>query len=347
MVESRYMAPVDTSIYESLIASGEGQVVEFKDERIRSSDLAETLVAFANADGGTVLIGVSDDGRVTGVQDQQAATDLAYIAASRDCADPPLVLSKVDKIPLPDGKVVIAVRVPRARTTVHSANGRFLMRQGSRNIAVNSRVLKELVASRHGLGPIPFSAKNRGHSSPHARMYEVLRHVFVLTLLDSSGKRAIFERREKIRFLQDNVIALYDHAWGDGQMFIGYRVTPGKAVDRFKMGARYQTLISLRETKQRGDTFNYRMRQRIIDGFTAQEEWLEVEVDHPTRLVRVTILFPKDRPCQLVRIIEASTNREVGSSRPRVSRQTNGRTCLVWSISRPRLGERYVVNWLW
>lgn len=49
----------------SLLLSGESQTIEFKSSFDRET--IETLVAFANAQGGTVLIGVSDDGSVNGV----------------------------------------------------------------------------------------------------------------------------------------------------------------------------------------------------------------------------------------------------------------------------------------
>ena len=49
----------------SLIESGESQTVEFKTSFERET--IETLVAFANAQGGTVLVGVADDGVVKGV----------------------------------------------------------------------------------------------------------------------------------------------------------------------------------------------------------------------------------------------------------------------------------------
>lgn len=48
-----------------LIESGESQTVEFKTSFYRET--IETLVAFANAQGGTVLVGVADDGLVKGV----------------------------------------------------------------------------------------------------------------------------------------------------------------------------------------------------------------------------------------------------------------------------------------
>ena len=49
----------------SLMHDGESQTVEFKSSFDRET--IETLVAFANAQGGTVLIGVADDGSVKGV----------------------------------------------------------------------------------------------------------------------------------------------------------------------------------------------------------------------------------------------------------------------------------------
>lgn len=45
-----------------LIAEGEGLAVEFK-ERF-SSRVLEDIVAFANARGGQILLGVADDGKI-------------------------------------------------------------------------------------------------------------------------------------------------------------------------------------------------------------------------------------------------------------------------------------------
>ena len=50
-----------------LIAQGEGRRIDFKEETIRPRKLAETLVALANAEGGTILVGVDDNGQVVGV----------------------------------------------------------------------------------------------------------------------------------------------------------------------------------------------------------------------------------------------------------------------------------------
>lgn len=50
---------------DNLISTGESLTVEFKTSFDRET--VETLVAFANAQGGTVLVGVADDGSIRGV----------------------------------------------------------------------------------------------------------------------------------------------------------------------------------------------------------------------------------------------------------------------------------------
>lgn len=56
---------MDTQTLLSLIASGEGLTAEFKNNFGREA--IEALVAFANTSGGTVCIGVSDQGKISGV----------------------------------------------------------------------------------------------------------------------------------------------------------------------------------------------------------------------------------------------------------------------------------------
>lgn len=50
-----------------IINKGENAYVEFKEEKIKSNDLAGEIVSFANMEGGTIIIGVSDDGIIKGV----------------------------------------------------------------------------------------------------------------------------------------------------------------------------------------------------------------------------------------------------------------------------------------
>ena len=49
-----------------LIRNGEDSILEFKRDGVQNRDLAKVLVAFLNLEGGTVLIGVEDDGSISG-----------------------------------------------------------------------------------------------------------------------------------------------------------------------------------------------------------------------------------------------------------------------------------------
>ena len=54
-------------IIEEIQKSTEFQVFDRKSARIDAKALAITIIAFANADGGRIAIGVEDDGTLTGV----------------------------------------------------------------------------------------------------------------------------------------------------------------------------------------------------------------------------------------------------------------------------------------
>ena len=51
-----------------LIANGENSGVEFKRDDLRPEKMAKEVVALANFQGGRILLGVDDDGTVTGIQ---------------------------------------------------------------------------------------------------------------------------------------------------------------------------------------------------------------------------------------------------------------------------------------
>jgi ATP-dependent DNA helicase RecG len=51
-----------------LIANGESSGVEFKRDDVRPEQLAKEIVALANFQGGVILLGVEDDGTITGIQ---------------------------------------------------------------------------------------------------------------------------------------------------------------------------------------------------------------------------------------------------------------------------------------
>jgi len=178
-------------------------------------------------------------------------------------------------------------------------------------------------------------------------IYEVLEHHTTLELQDPQGEVAVVERRQRVRFLQDNVEAISDHAWGDGELFAEYTCSPGAPVDCYRDGSRYTTLISLRQTMSRGDLFSFCIRRKILKGFLQPNECWETDIYQRTRNLSVTILFPKERRCQRATITQRNANKTVALDAERWRLMKDGRQKVTWEVSRPKLHERYALKWEW
>ena len=136
-------------------------------------------------------------------------------------------------------------------------------------------------------------------------IFEVLEYESTLEIHDTKGNRASFRKRQKVRYLQDNIIAYQDQAWGDGRILLRYRCSPGKAVDRYRLGHKTHILISLREVKNKGDFDEFNIQWGIRNGFTQPSEQWETEISHPTRNLKIRLIFPRDRHPNRVALIES------------------------------------------
>ncbi|MCL0061059.1 putative DNA binding domain-containing protein [Dehalococcoidia bacterium] len=59
-----------------LIKEGESETVEFKPSLSQTDKIIESISAFSNAKGGAVIIGVSDSGKVLGVDIGKKTIDI-------------------------------------------------------------------------------------------------------------------------------------------------------------------------------------------------------------------------------------------------------------------------------
>lgn len=140
------MAPEEDNL-QNLIAQGEGPNLAFIRERFKVSDMAETLVALANAHGGTVVVGISGRTRtrIEGVDDGDATRE-AVLEAALICT-PPLLL------PLPrtvqhGGVTLMLVSVPPGMPHVYSLHGKYLQREGMTNQPMLPDSLRRLLNER-------------------------------------------------------------------------------------------------------------------------------------------------------------------------------------------------------
>ena len=133
------------------IAPGESHFREFKSARHGPPtkkatrpmkelyrDIAEALVAFANADGGELIVGIEDDGTVSGLadftEDELHALETAY--RSYVHPDTPLSSVRVARTEL-DGRSVLYFSVPKGVEAVHqTSDSRCVVRRDLETVPV-------------------------------------------------------------------------------------------------------------------------------------------------------------------------------------------------------------------
>jgi hypothetical protein len=181
----------------------------------------------------------------------------------------------------------------------------------------------------------------------HEGMYEVIELDARLELRDAGGRHTVLHKHEKVRFLQDNIIAYQDKAWGDGDIFADYKCSPGVAVDRYQDGHRYRILISLRETKNRGDIQVFHTERTIRNGFTGQHENFQMDIDHTTRKLSMSVVFPANRLPSEVALLQQNTTRSVPLGPEYRHILPDGRQQVSWSTDKPKIFEAYILSWKW
>lgn len=147
-----------------LIAGGENSGIEFKRDDIAPRDLAKELVAFVNLEGGRVLLGVEDDGTVSGITRTPAEVEEWVMNACRTLVRPGLIpfLQIVPEVE--PGRAVAVVQVERG-WTVHQRwfNNRpfYYIRVGSESREMDAPELERLFQQRGSfrveIRPVPGS----------------------------------------------------------------------------------------------------------------------------------------------------------------------------------------------
>ncbi|MGW7214316.1 ATP-binding protein [Streptomyces collinus] len=138
------------------IARGESHFYEFKsawegspgskvprDPKAVRRDIAEALTAFANADGGELLVGVEDDGDITGVPHaEKHVASFLQAPVTNIMQSTPLSTTHQAKC-LIDGKLVLLFAVDKGTHFVHqTADGKCLQRRDRESIPVSGKQIE-------------------------------------------------------------------------------------------------------------------------------------------------------------------------------------------------------------
>lgn len=165
----------DAASIRALIAEGESHFVEFKSawiyddegrrprpQREVAKDIAETIVAFANADGGDLVIGVEDSGGITGVAfDEHGLRYLGQVPSQQVIGDDGLGVGAIVREVEIDGQLVLWFRVGQhAGPPLVTSDGRCLMRRDKESppvppVEVERRRARILGDGGYEIEPVP------------------------------------------------------------------------------------------------------------------------------------------------------------------------------------------------
>ena len=128
-----------------LVAHGEGLHLEFKRKATFPEKIVREMIAFSNTEGGTVLIGVDDDGKIPGLRHPE---DEAYVIHQALASCRPLLQVREEVISLGNGRCVIRYDIPESIRKPH-----VLLRDGLKEAFVRvadesiraSREVREIV----------------------------------------------------------------------------------------------------------------------------------------------------------------------------------------------------------
>ena len=147
-----------------LISNGESSGVEFKRDTVEARDFAAEVAAFANFAGGVVLLGVEDDGTVSGTT--RTGLEEWVVNACRDILDPPLIPYFTWVREVEPGRDVAVVRVlagpDKPYAHMHQGRRRYYIRAGSTKREASREELERMfqAAGRfvYGIKPVPGAA---------------------------------------------------------------------------------------------------------------------------------------------------------------------------------------------
>ena len=198
---------MDTKELKKLISSGEGIQVDFKSDLplLAMEDLSKDFAAFANSEGGHIIVGVSDTGEILGVDTDDKISQIHQEALH--CRPP--VTVKVTEEVIEKVKLII-IEIPKGNWIHSDKRRRFPQRFGERTDFMETSMI---LNSARALGLI--TGEGRTVYETFTRTKHTQAHLDLVQLLDSGNPTII---REALRDLEsaspsvkiENINGLFD-----------------------------------------------------------------------------------------------------------------------------------------
>ncbi|MEZ0608631.1 helix-turn-helix domain-containing protein [Fibrella sp. WM1] len=145
---------LDYKALKDLVRQGEGHSLEFKLKTNHPDKIVREVVAFANTDGGILLIGVGDDRTIPGLKYADEDEYLLVRAIEKLCF--PAIPYTLERVPLHDEREVLVLRIPRSPHRPHYVlpdpadpeNRKVYVRVADKSVQASKEVREILKAER-------------------------------------------------------------------------------------------------------------------------------------------------------------------------------------------------------
>ena len=197
------MATNDISLLSTL---GENQYFDRKSARKDDKEIAKHISAFANASGGKLVIGIEDNGEVTGFN-RSGARDIENFerAALTTCSPSPIV--RKERIPVinssgkEDVVLVIDIEASTSRVVSRSSDGEVFLRQNDRSVRLDR---EQVLALEYDKGQRAFEDELIEDSSLEDVDHEVLDRYKAILGTEVSDEQVLKSRR----FMRDGKLTV-------------------------------------------------------------------------------------------------------------------------------------------
>ena len=197
-----------------LVSHGEGASLEFKHKATFPQKIVREMIAFANTKGGILLIGIGDDGSLTGLKHPD---DELHVMTEALEKVRPSMLYNVTLIPIANSRTVIQYEIPESKRKPHYLVDEKKMKESFVRVDDKSikasRELREIVKRKQRMKDIRF------HYGEHEKfLMQYLDEKKAITLkefVSLSGLNRIYASRKLILLVLANVLRIIPHEKGD------------------------------------------------------------------------------------------------------------------------------------
>lgn len=211
--ESITFQPRQVRDLRKLVSQGEGTFLEFKRKASYPDKIVREMIAFANAGGGILLVGISDNGEFAGLKHPEDESHV--IQQSLHKCHPPLPVTEA-LIPIGSSRYVIQYQVAR------SSNKPHYFRDGGRKeayIRVNDQSIRASREVREIVRRAQYKRDIRFHYGEHEKFLmhylDIHPTITLKEFIQVSGLKKFYASRKLVLLVLANVLQITPHEKGD------------------------------------------------------------------------------------------------------------------------------------